>query len=238
MESVAATQLPGEWSKLIVERLKPFSPLKIIVFGSRARGDAAGKSDVDLLVVVDASSDGRDVAVEMLRALADMPFAKDVVVATPELLERRGDAVGTVYRRALREGTVIYGVDERDAQTWLRYAQEDLEAAAQAAEGKGFAPRVACYWAQQAAERAFKAVLVAQETDALVTHDLRVLRDLVSSGRAVTRADVELGALSLWNIRGRYPGDWGEATKADAKAAVAAARAIVQAAEDDVESSA
>lgn len=235
MASTAAAQLPAEWRDLIVRRLEPFSPLKIMVFGSRARGEAEGQSDVDLLVVVDAAENGRELEVEMLRALAEMPFAKDVVVATPALLERRGDAVGTIYRRALREGAVIYGMDERDAETWLRYASEDLEAATQAAQGRGFAPRVACYWAQQAAEKAFKAVLVAQGTDPVVTHDLRVLRDLVSSERSVTRVDVDLGALSQWNIRGRYPGDWGEATRADAGAAVGAARSIVEAAREDIE---
>jgi HEPN domain-containing protein/predicted nucleotidyltransferase len=236
MASTAISQISDEWRDLIIRSLEPFSPLKIIVFGSRARGDAAGHSDVDLLVVLDAAENGRDLEVAMLRALAGMPFAKDVVVATPELLERRGDAVGTIYRRALREGTVIYGVDERDADIWLRYAQEDLGAATLAAEGRGFAPRIACYRAQQAAEKAFKAVLVAQGIDPVVTHDLRVLRDLVSPARSMTSVDVDLGALSQWNIRGRYPGDWGEASQADAEAAVAAARSIVDAARDDVES--
>ncbi len=67
-----------------------------------------------------------------------------------------------------------------------------------------------------------------------MTHDLRVWRDLVSSARTVTQVDVDLGGLSQRNIRGRYPGGWGEATRADAEAAVAAARALVEAAREDV----
>ena len=55
--------LPQEWRELIVERLSEFDPLQILVFGSRARGEARGDSDVDLLVVVN-SSDGRDDAID------------------------------------------------------------------------------------------------------------------------------------------------------------------------------
>jgi uncharacterized protein len=225
--------LPDEWRRLVIERLAPFEPEKIIVFGSRARGEARPDSDVDLLVVLDGVEDGRDREVELLGALGGVPFAKDVVVATPEVLSRRGDAVGTVYRRALREGMVIYGVDDRDAETWLRYAEEDLQMAERTARGRGFAPRWACFLAQQAAEKALKAVLVAQRIDFPPTHDLERLHDLTASAR-VTKLDIDLRGLSRWSTRGRYPGDWGDATQANARDAIAAARSVVEAAREDV----
>jgi hypothetical protein len=40
--------------------------------------------------------------------LADLPLPKDIIVATPEEIARRGDLVGTVLRPALREGKVLY----------------------------------------------------------------------------------------------------------------------------------
>ena len=43
----------------------------------------------------------------------------------------------------------------------------------------------------------------AVSTEPILTHDLRVWRDLVSSARTVTQVDVDLGGLSQWNIRGR-----------------------------------
>jgi hypothetical protein len=46
--------------------------------------------------------------VEMRRALGDLPVSKDVIVTTPEEIDRRGDLVGTVLRPALREGRVLY----------------------------------------------------------------------------------------------------------------------------------
>jgi HEPN domain-containing protein len=223
--------LPDEWRRLVIERLAPFHPEKIIVFGSRARGEGRRDSDVDLLVVVDDVDGRRE---EVRRALGGLPFAKDVVLATPETMKRRGDAVGTVYRRALREGAIIYGVDDRDAQTWLRYAEEDLEAAEAFSARPGFAPRVACYHAQQAAEKALKAVLVAEGRDPILTHDLHVLHDLVAPETRTAAITVDLDALSRWHIQGRYPGDWSEATPEDARAAIGAARSVVEAAREDV----
>src|ERR671925_1008299 len=152
----AEAALPDEWRKAIVERLAPFDPVSVFVFGSRGRGDAGQDSDVDLLVVVDHLEDGWTTTLELRRALAGLPFAKDVVAADRSTLARRGDAIGTVYRQALREGAVIYGVDERDSTTRLRYAEEDLSAAEQMVGRRGFAPRWGCFLAQQSAEKAIR----------------------------------------------------------------------------------
>lgn len=93
----------------MVERIvQRFQPLRIILFGSHARGSAATDSDVDLLVVLREATDKRNTTVEIRRALGDLPVSKDIVVTTPEEIARRGDLVGSVLRPALREGTVLY----------------------------------------------------------------------------------------------------------------------------------
>lgn len=98
-----------EWLPLMAERIvQRFHPLRIILFGSCARGEASPGSDVDLLVVLPQVGDKRQAVVEILRALADFPVPKDVIVTTPEEIERRGNLVGTVLRPALREGRVLY----------------------------------------------------------------------------------------------------------------------------------
>jgi len=89
----------------IVER---FRPVRIILFGSRARGEASQWSDVDLLVVLPEVVHKRKAMVEILRALNDLPVAKDVIVTTPEEIVERGNLVGSVLRSALREGRVLY----------------------------------------------------------------------------------------------------------------------------------
>lgn len=85
-----------------------FHPLRVILFGSHARGEAGADSDVDLLVVLPSITDKRRVTVAIRRALADMPVAKDIVVATLEEIAHRGGLVGTVLRPALREGEILY----------------------------------------------------------------------------------------------------------------------------------
>jgi predicted nucleotidyltransferase len=85
-----------------------FRPLRVILFGSHARGDANPQSDIDLLVVLPEVNDKRRAAIEIRRALADLPICKDIVVTTPDEIVRRGNLVGTVLRPALREGKVLY----------------------------------------------------------------------------------------------------------------------------------
>ena len=93
----------------MVERIADrFDPERIILFGSRARGDAGERSDVDLLVVMPDGTDRRAAAVEMRRSLRRLPAAKDIVVTTPDHIARRGHVIGTVLRPALREGKVLY----------------------------------------------------------------------------------------------------------------------------------
>ena len=85
-----------------------FDPEKIILFGSFARGEAGPDSDADLLVVMRVSGSKRSKALEIDRALLDIRLAKDVIVVTPEEVERYQERVGTIIYPALHEGEVIY----------------------------------------------------------------------------------------------------------------------------------
>ena len=89
--------------------VRDFRPSRVVLFGSHARGVATEWSDVDLLVVLPNGSDKRDTAIEIRRTLGDLPVCKDIVVATPDEVGRRGHMVGTLLHSALREGKVLYG---------------------------------------------------------------------------------------------------------------------------------
>ena len=100
-----------EWLPAMVERVaKRFDPLRIIVFGSVARGEANYDSDIDLLVVFDEIewAEKRNVTVEIRRALARFPVPKDIIVTDVDELRRRGYLVGPMLRPALEEGRVVY----------------------------------------------------------------------------------------------------------------------------------
>ena len=102
---VDAEGLTREMVDRIVDR---YRPLRIIIFGSRGRGDACSDSDVDLLVVMPDGSDRREAAIAIGAALADVSLAKDIIVTTPGEIADRGHVVNTVLRSALREGRVVY----------------------------------------------------------------------------------------------------------------------------------
>lgn len=85
-----------------------FHPVKIILFGSHARGSAGLESDVDLLVVMDVKDSKRRQAVEIDLALSDRTFPLDLIVVTPEEFERYRDMAGHILYPAVREGKVLY----------------------------------------------------------------------------------------------------------------------------------
>jgi len=93
----------------MVDRIvRQFKPERVILFGSRARGEGAPDSDVDLLVVMQVRGSRRRARLAIRRALHDIRVPKDIVVTTPEDFEWRKEIAGTIERPAAREGEVLY----------------------------------------------------------------------------------------------------------------------------------
>ena len=82
-------------------------PEKIILFGSAARGEMTRHSDVDLLVIK-KDADGLDLMGQIYRKLSRVGAAVDVIVVSPQDVERYGDSHALVIKPALREGRVVY----------------------------------------------------------------------------------------------------------------------------------
>ena len=101
----SADEIIAEMTRRIVEK---FDPLQVILFGSRARGDARPDSDVDLLVVFPHVDDNRRMRVDIRGVLSDLPVAKDIIVATPDELRRSADRLGSILVPAVREGRTLY----------------------------------------------------------------------------------------------------------------------------------
>ncbi len=94
--------------ELITRIVDTSHPLRIILFGSVARGETTRDSDIDVLVVVPEGIHRRKTAQQIYRNLIGFGIAVDVVVATPYDLERYGNSPGLVYREALRDGRELY----------------------------------------------------------------------------------------------------------------------------------
>lgn len=85
-----------------------FHPDKIILFGSRARGQAGPDSDADLLIIMPVNGSKRQQAVQIDLALEGIPIPIDLVVVTPEEVQKYRDVTGTIIREALQEGKILY----------------------------------------------------------------------------------------------------------------------------------
>ncbi len=114
----------------------------------------------------------------------------------------------------------------QEAQRWLRFADEDLDAAQRLLADRSSAPRHVCWHAQQAAERALKAALVLEKIDFPYTHDLNALRNLLPDSWPVRADDADLADLTGWVVQARYPGEWPEPSATDAVRAESEARTV------------
>jgi predicted nucleotidyltransferase len=85
-----------------------FSPQKIILFGSRARGEADSRSDIDLLVITPFSGKRRRLMVEMDRAVSSFKKPVDIIIQTAEEYDKNRLIPGTIARYAFLEGKVLY----------------------------------------------------------------------------------------------------------------------------------
>lgn len=96
--------------KLVDEVVKKVNPLRIILFGSIARGEAGKHSDIDLLVVVPEGVHRRRTAQKLYREITGLGVPFDIVVATSKDLDDHKDNRGLIYRTALKEGREIYAL--------------------------------------------------------------------------------------------------------------------------------
>jgi uncharacterized protein len=91
--------------RCIVETAQPD---KIILFGSRARGDARPNSDFDVLVIKESAEPRYRRSVPLYVALAHLPIEVEVIVYTPAEVEEWRGVPQAFVTTAVREGTTIY----------------------------------------------------------------------------------------------------------------------------------
>ena len=88
--------------------VKTFDPDTIILFGSRARGDAHENSDFDICVLKKGITGRRTIARTLYRALYGVGVPVELIVDTPDTLKKYKDNKHLIYCEISRYGKMIY----------------------------------------------------------------------------------------------------------------------------------
>lgn len=95
--------------KLVVDRIvSGFAPDKIILFGSRARGDFNDDSDYDLLVLKKNVKHRRKAWGKIVKSLRGTCFPADIIVQTPNRYDELKKNWSLVYSDIDEQGKVLY----------------------------------------------------------------------------------------------------------------------------------
>jgi HEPN domain-containing protein len=121
-----------------------------------------------------------------------------------------------------------------DARLWLRHAREDLRAGQQLLAEPVGVPRQSAWFAQQAAEKALKALLIFHQRSFPYTHDLERLVRLLPQGVESRFTEFDVESLSTYAVDTRYPG-FPAIDSEGARAAVETAERIVEAVRSDLD---
>jgi HEPN domain-containing protein len=113
-----------------------------------------------------------------------------------------------------------------EASSWLRFAHDDLAAARTLLADPDLPSRIACFHAQQSAEKALKALLIASSIPFKKTHDLVVLAGLQNTDVGEELESIDLLLLHPWAVEARYPGDLPDASDEEAALVVATAATV------------
>ena len=83
-------------------------PLRIVLFGSAARGEMGPDSDIDVMVVMPDGTHRLNTAQYLYMQLFGFGFPVDILVTTPDVLEQHKNNIGLIYRTVLAEGREVY----------------------------------------------------------------------------------------------------------------------------------
>jgi uncharacterized protein len=86
-----------------------FRPLRVVLFGSAARGDAGPDSDIDLFVILDDDAPPEKLTLAAgYQSRRSYHRAADVIPCRESVFSRKSRIAGTLAYTAAQEGRVVY----------------------------------------------------------------------------------------------------------------------------------
>ncbi len=181
-------------AEILREVRRASSPLKVVLFGSRARGDYNEESDYDVLVVLSDEAELKSERAKLKLAVGKIPARVQLLVKREsEWASMAGVTVG-LWRNIKEEGVVLYEnasakqvvnksvemkTNQDIAKTLLEKAKVDLKSALVLNEHVNEMEAIG-FHCQQAVEKALKAVLAHHNIHFPRTHDLGELLKLLT----------------------------------------------------------
>lgn len=84
------------------------NPIKIILFGSKSRGNENQESDYDILVIMPEGTHRRNTSKLLYKKIACTGLPVDIIVAISNDIEKHKNNIGLIYRSILVEGKELY----------------------------------------------------------------------------------------------------------------------------------
>ncbi|MFQ3598307.1 MAG: HEPN domain-containing protein [Chloroherpetonaceae bacterium] len=211
--------LDGFEVEILREVRRVSSPVKVVLFGSRARGDYDEESDYDVLVVLSDEVDLKQERMKLKSAVGKLPARVQLLVKHQSECEAmKGVTVG-LWRNIRDEGVVLYEdvsakrmannpaemkTNQDVARTLLEKAKVDLKSALVLNEHLNEMEAIG-FHCQQAVEKALKAVLAHQNVHFPRTHDLgEILKLFAANGIEVEAELNDVSKLNDFAVEMRY----------------------------------